>query len=134
MKTLGIEISSSHHNISKVEAFMLMVNEDFRLPLEKFQKVMIAVTELVINCIVHGNKEQEHKKVAVAVEYDDMKMIIKIADEGNGFDINRLADPTLPENLEKESGRGIFIAKSMVDAFSYDQNEKGSVFTILVKK
>ena len=134
MKTLGIEISSSHHNISKVEAFMFMVNEDFRLPLEKFQKVMIAVTELVINCIVHGNKEQEHKKVAVAVEYDDKKMTIKIADEGNGFDIDRLADPTLPENLEKVSGRGIFIAKSMVDGFSYDQNEKGSVFTILVNK
>ena len=61
-------------------------------------------------------------------------MIIKIADEGNGFDIDRLADPTLPENLEKESGRGIFIAKSLVDGFTYDHNEKGSVFTVLVKK
>ena len=134
MKTLGIEIGSSRRNIPEVEAFMFMVNEEFKLPAEKFQKLMIAVTELVINCIVHGNKEQEHKKVAVAVEFDNRSMVIKIADEGNGFDLTRLADPTLPENLQKESGRGIYIAKSLVDGFSYNQNEKGSVFTVLVKK
>ncbi len=134
MKTLGIEIGSSRRNISEVEAFMIIVNKDFNLPVEKFQRVMIAVTELVINCIVHGNNEQSHKKVAVAVEYDDSKMIIKIADEGNGFDMTRLSDPTLPENLEKESGRGIFIAKSLVDGFHYEKNEKGSVFTVLVNK
>lgn len=113
---------------------MFMVNNEFHLPADKFQQLMIAVTELVINCIVHGNKEQGNKKVAVALEYDDKVMIIKIADEGIGFDLAKLVDPTLPENLNKESGRGIFIAKSMVDSFSYEHNEKGSVFTILVRK
>jgi serine/threonine-protein kinase RsbW len=134
LKSLGIEIASSRHNIKEVEAFMMMVNQDFSLAPEKFQNLMIAVTELVINCIVHGNKEQGNKKVAIALEYDSNTMIIKIADEGNGFDMSVLRDPTLPENLTKESGRGIFIAKSIVDGFSYEHNEKGSVFTILVKK
>lgn len=113
---------------------MFMVNEDFHLSAEKFQQLMIAVTELVINCIVHGNKEQGNKKVGIALEYDEHKMVIKIADEGNGFDITKLQDPTLPENLTKESGRGIFIAKSVVDGFYYEHNERGSIFTILVKK
>ena len=134
MKTLGIEIGSSRSNIHKVEEFMFMVNNEFGLASERFQKLMIAVTELVINCIIHGNKEQGQKKVAVAVEYDNNSMVIKIADEGNGFDLSRLADPTLPENLQKESGRGIYIAKSLVDGFSYDHNERGSVFTVMVKK
>jgi serine/threonine-protein kinase RsbW len=134
MKTLGIEIGSSRSNIHKVEEFMFMVNNEFGLTAERFQKLMIAVTELVINCIIHGNKEQGHKKVAVAVEYDSNSLVIKIADEGNGFDLSRLADPTLPENLQKESGRGIYIAKSLVDGFSYDHNERGSVFTVMVKK
>ena len=66
-------------------------------------------------------------------EVDPLSFIREVL-MANGFDIDRLADPTLPENLEKVSGRGIFIAKSMVDGFSYDQNEKGSVFTILVNK
>ncbi len=134
MKTRAIEIGSSRHNVHKVEEFMFMVNNEFRLGAERFQKLMIAVTELVINCIIHGNKEQEHKKVAVAVEYDDKSMVIKIADEGNGFELARLADPTLPENLQKESGRGIYIARSLVDGFSYEHNERGSVFTVLVNK
>jgi serine/threonine-protein kinase RsbW len=111
-----------------------MLNEDFHLPLEKFQKLLIAVSELVINSIIHGNKEQGHKKVAIMAEYNNNTMVIKIADEGKGFDITSLRDPTLPENLNKESGRGIFIAKSLVDGFSYEHNEKGSVFTVMVKK
>jgi serine/threonine-protein kinase RsbW len=134
VKTAEIEISSSRHNISEVEAFMVRVNDDFKLPLDKFQQLMIAVTELVVNCIVHGNKELGHKKVGVLVEYDDSIMVIKIADEGNGFDMSILRDPRLPENILKESGRGFFIAKSMVDELKYEHNEKGSIFTVLIKK
>ena len=113
---------------------MFKVNEEFGLTEEEFQRLMIAVTEIVSNAIVHGNKENKDKKVTVAVEYDDKKMFIKVTDEGNGFDIYNLADPTLTENITKESGRGIFIVKSLVDDFSYRHTDKGSEFTLLVKK
>lgn len=120
--------------MGEVEAFMIMINQQVHLHPDKFQKLLIAVSEVVINSIVHGNREQQHKKVAIFAEFDDKVLIVKIADEGNGFHLESLQDPTIPENLTKESGRGIFIAKSLVDEFSYEHNDKGSVFTLLVRK
>jgi len=128
------EIASSRHNIPQIEALMFKVNEEFGLPEEQFQNLMIAVTEIVSNAIVHGNKENPDKKVSVTVEYDSQKMYVKVTDEGNGFDIYNIPNPTLPENITKSSGRGIFIVKSLVDDFSYRHTEKGSEFILLVKK
>ena len=113
---------------------MFKANEEFGLREEQFQNLMIAVTEIVSNAIVHGNKENPDKKVSVTVEYDSQKMYVKVTDEGNGFDIYNIPDPTLPENITKASGRGIFIVKSLVDDFSYRHTEKGSEFILLVKK
>ena len=113
---------------------MMKVNEDFRLPLEEFQKLMIAVTEVVINAIIHGNKENPDKKVTIEAQYDDRNLYVKICDEGNGFNPNEIVDPRLPENLMKESGRGIFIVKSLVDDFSYRHTDRGSEFILAVRK
>ena len=134
MKVIVSEIASIRHNIVHVEAMMLKVNEEFKLPEEEFQKLMIAVTEVVINAIIHGNKENKNKKVSIAAEYDDKNLYVKICDEGNGFNPNEIVDPTLPENILKESGRGIFIVKSLVDDFSYRHTEKGSEFVLAVRK
>ncbi len=134
MNTLFSEIISSRHNIPHIEALMFKANEEFGLREEQFQNLMIAVTEIVSNGIVHGNKENPDKKVSVTVEYDSQKMYVKVTDEGNGFDIYNIPDPTLPENITKASGRGIFIVKSLVDDFSYRHTEKGSEFILLVKK
>ena len=134
MKVLVSEIESSRHNIAHVESLMMKVNEEFRLPEEEFQKLMIAVTEVVINAIIHGNKEDKNKKVTIEAKYDDKNLYIKICDEGNGFNPNNIVDPTLPENILKESGRGIFIVKSLVDDFSYRHTEKGSEFVLAVRK
>lgn len=134
MKVIVSEIASSRHNIAHVEALMMKVNEEFRLPEEEFQKLMIAVTEVVINAIIHGNKEDKNKKVTIEAEYDDKNLYIKICDEGNGFNPNEIVDPTLPENILKESGRGIFIVKSLVDDFSYRHTDKGSEFVLAVRK
>ena len=134
MKVLVSEIASSRHNLAHVESMMMKVNEDFRLPLEEFQKLMIAVTEVVINAIIHGNKENIEKKVTIEAAWDNRDLYIKICDEGNGFNPNEIIDPTLPENIMKESGRGIFIVKSLVDDFSYRYTDKGSEFILAVRK
>ena len=118
----------------QVEAFMMKVNEQFGLRQEEFQKLMIAVSEVVINAIVHGNKENKNKKITIETGHDDRRLYVKINDEGNGFNPNDIVDPTLPENIMKESGRGIFIVRSLVDDFSYRHTEKGSEFVLEVRK
>ena len=134
MKTVTKQIRSSRSNIKEIEKLLLSVNEEFRLPEEQFNNVLIAVSELLLNAIVHGNKQDEKKLVKFAVGFDDKKMIISIVDEGNGFDESKINDPTLEENILKTSGRGMFIVKSLVDDFSYKKTKEGFEIILTVKK
>jgi serine/threonine-protein kinase RsbW len=134
MKMLKTEFSSNRNNFRHVEALLYKANEDFKLNESDFRNLMIAVSEIVINAIVHGNNEDESKMVQVIIEYDDNDLNIKICDEGNGFKATDVSDPTLRENILKASGRGIFIIKSLVDDFEYRHSEKGSEFILKVKK
>lgn len=135
MKTHFLEIESERNNINKVEALMHKANEDFGLGGDKFSRMMIALTEIIMNAIVHGNKENPQKKVRVYVEHDQKVMRIAVTDEGEGFDFHNTPDPTISENLMDAHGRGVFIAKALVDEFHYKHHAgKGSEFVIIVKK
>lgn len=135
MKQYYIEIESRRGNIKLVEELMEKANSEFGLGHDEYGKMMIAVTEISMNAIVHGNKENADKKVKVFVEHDDKLMRIVITDEGGGFEPERLPNPTDDKNLHDVHGRGVFIAKAMVDEFYYQHHDGiGSEFTMIVKK
>lgn len=134
MKTLKTEIASERNNFNFIEALLQKVNKEFKLPEQELYKVLIAVSEIVMNAIVHGNKENKSKKVEVVVEYNSDKMQVRVFDEGNGFNIDENFDPTLEENILKSSGRGMFIAKSLVEDVSYQQTDKGSEVILTIHK
>lgn len=130
-----LEISSDKKNIKDVEALMFRVNTVFGLPIDEYNKMMIAVTEVVMNAIVHGNKENTYKKVKIYIDHDDKSMKIIVIDEGDGFDIKRLPDPTDNENILDLHGRGVFIARALVDEFFYQHHEgSGSEFMMIIRK
>jgi len=135
MTKLFLEIESDKSRIKDIEALMLKANKGFGLTEQEYGKMMIAVTEVAMNAIVHGNKENLSKQVKIYVEYDDSQMKIVIMDEGEGFDITRLPDPTTSENILDVHGRGVFIARAMVDEFFYQHmNGGGSEFVMIVRK
>ncbi|HRE12362.1 MAG TPA: ATP-binding protein [Ignavibacteria bacterium] len=135
MKKYFLEISSERKNIQKVEELMLNINKIFGLPEDEYNKMMIAVTEIAMNAIVHGNKESMLKKVKLYVEHDEKTIKVMVFDEGDGFEIGRLPDPTDMENILDVHGRGVFIARAMVDEFYYHNDEgKGSEFVMIVNK
>ena len=134
MKSLSVEIESSRKNIPKVEELLAKANADFNVEEQRFHKLLIAVSELVLNAIVHGNKESSVKKVKVTAEYDDEKMIVKVLDEGAGFDVTQIPDPTSAENIRKESGRGIYIVKQLIDRVEYKKTPEGFLIILTVFK
>jgi serine/threonine-protein kinase RsbW len=134
MKTISTEIASVKNNYVLIESLLRKANEDFCCNEDRFRNVLIAVSELVMNAIVHGNKEEESKKVRVTVEYDKDIMKIKILDEGNGFKFDKDSKTKLPDDLLKLSGRGIFIAKSLVEQLDYRDTSEGTEFVLTVKK
>jgi len=134
LKKLNLTLESNRNEIKKFEVLLEKSNEEFNLPAERFINLQIACSEALINAIVHGNKESNVKKVYTEIAYDDRSLFVKINDEGDGFDISRLPDPTSNENLMKEHGRGIYIIRSLVDDFRCSSTENGTEFILTVKK
>ena len=100
--------------------------------------VGVAVRESVINAIKHGNREDENKRVTIEFAFEPSgaptDLVVSIRDQGEGFDVDGLADPLAPENVLKSSGRGIFFMRSFMDDMSIQRAPQGGMEVRMVKK
>ena len=85
-------------------------------------EIETAIREALANAIVHGNKEDARKRVYVVCRCTrDGEVSIRVGDEGPGFDIDKVADPTTPENRHLPYGRGIYLMKASMDEIAFEQ-------------
>jgi len=96
--------------------------------------IEMAVREIVINAIRHGNQYDLDKQVRISFRFDADKFEVQIQDEGKGFDFEHLPDPCDPSNLLKSSGRGIFLVRSFMDDFSLTYVPNQGTLVKFVKK
>jgi serine/threonine-protein kinase RsbW len=98
----------------------------------------VAVRESVINAIKHGNREDFYKLVTVEFTFTPMlnpeELVVRVLDQGEGFDPQEIADPLAPENLLKASGRGIFFMRSFMDDVTLKRASEGGMEVRMVKK
>jgi serine/threonine-protein kinase RsbW len=117
-----LKINSNIQSIRLVERLIEDVSEIYGVNEDAFGNMMIAVTEAVNNAIQHGNKNNPEKFVKIGFECDDNKLVFSVTDEGDGFDYLGLPDPTEPANVNKLSGRGVFLMKQLSDFIQFEQN------------
>lgn len=117
-----IQLSSNLESLTQIESFIDEVCDQYKFGEDHYGNILIALTEAVNNAITHGNKLDLNKKVTLNMETTTKDVEFIIRDEGAGFDVNTIPDPTLPENLEKLSGRGIFLMKNLADEVSFEEN------------
>lgn len=122
MNTVKIQIPSLLENIRIVESFIDNAKDKFKFSDDVYGNIMISVTEAVSNAIKHGNKLSKDKNVTLTLELSDKKITFWVEDEGEGFDTENIADPTLPENIDKPGGRGIFLILALTDGFNFHEN------------
>ena len=91
----------------------------------------MAVREAAVNAVLHGNAYDPGKKVRIAFENTADSLVITIADEGKGLSPDKIPDPLAPENLLKQSGRGIFLIKSFMDEVRFRPLEPGTEITLV---
>jgi serine/threonine-protein kinase RsbW len=109
-----------------------------RLDEEALHWVRVAVRESVINAIKHGNRNDMDKRVHVEFsEINDDEgpgVVIRVRDEGAGFDPSTIADCLAPENLLKCSGRGIFMIRTFMDELVMQRAPEGGMEVRMVKR
>ena len=93
----------------------------------------MAVREALANAVKHGNKLDESKTVEITLISFAGGMEILIRDFGKGFDVDKVPDPTNPENLLKASGRGILFMHNFVDKVEFEPHAEGGTVVKMTK-
>jgi serine/threonine-protein kinase RsbW len=127
----SLEIESNPNNLLTVEEFVNYFAKDIGIDEARMNGLMLSVTEATTNAIIHANKCDEAKIVKIDVRVENCKVIITVKDEGIGFDPLKVPDPTEPENLLKDSGRGVYLMRFYMDDLKYNITPSGTE-TILV--
>jgi serine/threonine-protein kinase RsbW len=89
-----------------------------------------ALAEALGNAIRYGNGEDPDRIVRVYVELGRDFVRIHVDDDGRGFDASHLPDPTHPDNLEREYGRGLFVIRHLVDDVAFNEKGNGICLTL----
>jgi serine/threonine-protein kinase RsbW len=126
-------LDSTLESVDSAEALALAVAERAGFDEDDLMKIGLAVRESMVNAVVHGNRYNAHKKVRFQAAHRGARFTVRIADEGEGFDVAKLPDPLAPENLMRTSGRGIFLIRSFMDEFEMKRLEPGGTEVTLVK-
>ena len=129
-----LSIGSEFENIELIQA---VLDESLqRLDFDEDSRywIGIAVREAVANAIKHGNRQDPQKQVEVELFVEGGQLVIRVRDQGEGFDPGRVANPLDPENLLKPDGRGIFYMNRFMDAIEYDFGPEGGTVVTLRKR
>lgn len=117
-------IRSVSTEIKKVEQFVKAIFKYYNMPEKYFNPVFLCISEAITNSIVHGNKEDLRKKVELNIDCQNHLINVRVTDEGDGFDVKQVPDPTQTNNLLKETGRGLHIIKCIAQNVKF--NSKGN--------
>ncbi len=114
---LDVEIPS---DVKQIEPIVSLITEHCRsLHLTKRQcslNIPVALSEALSNAIIRGNHEDPRKHVRLRATVSDQALVFDVVDEGRGFDMTRESyDPTTPDCLEREDGRGVFLMHQLMD-------------------
>jgi len=129
----SLSIPSEFEAVQRVETLIDSVCDRLHVNEDSYGNVLIAVTEAVNNAIIHGNKLNKSLNVDLYVGDKETDFCFSVKDHGDGFNFNNLPDPTAPENINKEDGRGIFLMRSLAEEVEFD-NEGRDVNIYFSKK
>ena len=132
-KLYTLQLPSTVESIAELELLIEEIADTYQVSEDTFANMMTCLNEALINAIKHGNKFSATKKVIVNADVDNKRLIWTVTDEGEGFDYVHLPDPTAPENLLSEDGRGLFLMQRLMDRVERFQSD-GNVVRLTLNR
>lgn len=90
----------------------------------------VGVAEALANAMMYGNDRDPGKRVRLEARVSAHRIRVRITDEGAGFDPDALPDPTLPQNVSRPEGRGLYLIQELMDEVSF--NEQGNSIVMVL--
>lgn len=109
----------------------MQISDDLQINEDTFYGIMLCLSEATTNAIFHANKQDPEKLVTITVTSNGNEITFSIKDEGDGFQPEHIPDPTSPENLLKDSGRGLYLMNIYSKRLEFKSSPKGTE-TVLV--
>ena len=134
METIQTTLDSTLQTADKAEELVMAEAIKLGLDDDEQHQIGMAVRECTVNAVVHGNRYNKNKKVHLQIDRSSESLTVLIGDEGAGFDLSSLPDPLAPENLLRQSGRGLMLARAFMDDFDLHPRPGGGTEVRLVKK
>ena len=91
--------------------------------------IQLALEEALTNAIRHGNRNDATKHITVRYSVSPSRVVIRVADEGEGFSPTKIPDPTTDDRLDCPSGRGVMLMHAYMTKVSY--NDRGNEVTLI---
>jgi serine/threonine-protein kinase RsbW len=136
--TVRLQIHSTFEMVDFVQVVSDRVGQLAGMDDDTVHWIGVAVRESVINAIKHGNREEYSKLVTVEFTFSPAsapnELVVRVIDQGAGFDPQAVANPLAPENILKSSGRGIFFMRNFMDDVVLRRGAEGGMEVLMVKK
>jgi serine/threonine-protein kinase RsbW len=129
-----LDVGSRFQNIELVQTVLKTTLTDLGVEEDARHWIDVAVREAVANAIKHGNEQNPDKQVHVDLMVEGDELVIRIEDEGAGFDPSSVQDPLDPANLVRPNGRGIFFMRSFMDDIQYGLRPEGGTVVTMRKR
>ena len=133
MELFSHTLDSTRQNIDAAENIVIDFSRRAGLTRAGGLGLGLAVREIFTNAVVHGNRYDVSKKILLQMCQSATHVKVVVSDEGSGFDIGSVADPLSPDGLLRASGRGILMARNLVDEFHIHPGDEGGTRITLVK-
>jgi serine/threonine-protein kinase RsbW len=130
-KRVSYSLDSTLESVNKAESTAVEAAAGAGFGEDDQGNIAMAVREAAVNAVLHGNAYDPNKKFFLAFETRDDALVITIADQGKGLDMERIPDPLAPENLMKGSGRGIFLIRAFMDEVRFRNTDPGTEITLI---
>ena len=131
---LDQDYPSTLESVDIVEADILKAAVDAGFGEDEQHGIGMAVRECMVNAVVHGNRYNKNKHVHVSVRKSAGDFEIRIKDQGEGFEADRVPDPLDDSNILRHSGRGLFLMGAFMDDVKVQKASPSGTEVTLSKK
>src|SRR5438034_11500509 len=133
-RSFELTIPSRIEQMEAVHDLIAEAVKEYKLSSEMAHWIELSISESMINAIQHGNRADPAKQATLRISSSGDAIEIIVEDEGKGFTLDKIADPTDKANLLKPSGRGILIIRSFMDEVDLSFRKGGGCRLRMVKK